>query len=79
MHSGAPSLSVRQRCPDGLLWPQGQVLGALQLELGDFVTAARSGIPSATASLNQAIDGLRIAEAIVESSRSGQTVTLLPR
>jgi predicted dehydrogenase len=55
------------------------VLGALQVELGDFVTAARSGIPSATASLNQAIDGLRIAEAIVESSRSGQTVTLLPR
>jgi predicted dehydrogenase len=70
-----------QSCPDGLLWPQrqGQVLGALQVELGDFVTAARSGIPSATASLNQAIDGLRIAEAIVESSRSGQTVTLLPR
>ncbi|WP_322782106.1 hypothetical protein [Synechococcus sp. CBW1107] len=26
-----------------------------------------------------AIEGLRIAEAIVESARSGQTVTLMPR
>ena len=71
----------RQHCPDGLLWPQrqGRVLGALREELRDFVTAARSGIPSATASLNQAIEGLRIAEAIVESARSGQTVTLMPR
>jgi predicted dehydrogenase len=51
----------------------------LREELHDFVTAARSGLPSATASLNPAIEGLRIAEAIVESARSGQTVTLMPR
>lgn len=71
----------RQHCPDGLLWPQrqGRVLGALQAELGDFVTAARSGIPSATVSLSEAIEGLRIAEAIVESARSGQAVTLMAR
>lgn len=70
----------RQHCPDGLLWPQrqGRVLGALQEELRDFVTAARSGIPSATASLRDAIEGLRIAEAIVESARSGQAVALMP-
>ena len=71
----------RQWCPDGLLWPQrqGRVLGALQEELRDFVTAARSGLPSATASLDQAVDGLRIAEAIVESARSGQSIALMPR
>ena len=71
----------RQHCPDGLLWPQrqGRVLGALQEELRDFISAARSGLPSATASLSQAVEGLRIAEAIVESARSGQAVTLLPR
>jgi predicted dehydrogenase len=70
----------RQRCPDVLLWPerQGRVLGALQAELADFVATARSGVPSATASLGQAIEGLRIAEAIVESSRTGQAVTLEP-
>jgi predicted dehydrogenase len=70
----------RQHCPDGLLWPQrrGRVLGALQDELRDFVTTARSGIPSATASLRDAIEGLRIAEAIVESARSGQAVALMP-
>ena len=64
-----------------LLWPerQGRVLGALQAELADFVATARSGVPSATASLAQAIDGLRIAEAMVESSRTGQAVTLEPR
>jgi hypothetical protein len=61
-----------QHCPDGLLWRQrqGLVLGALREELRDFVTAARSGIPSATLSLSQAI---------VESARSGQTVTLMQR
>jgi predicted dehydrogenase len=46
--------------------------------LRDFVTAARSGIPSATTSLSQAIEGLRIAEAIVESARTGEAVTLRP-
>jgi predicted dehydrogenase len=54
-------------------------LGALQAELADFVATARSGVPSATASLGQAIEGLRIAEAIVESSRTGQAVSLGPR
>jgi predicted dehydrogenase len=66
------------RNPDGLLWPerQGQVLGALQAELADFVASARSGLPSATASLEHAVEGLRIAEAIVESARTGQAVML---
>jgi predicted dehydrogenase len=66
------------RNPDGLLWPerQGRVLGALQAELADFVASARSGLPSATASLEHAVEGLRIAEAIVESAHTGQAVML---
>jgi len=69
---------MRQRCPDAQLWPmrQGRVLGALQAELSDFVAAARTGIPSTTACLDQAIEGLRIAESIVESARTGQAVEL---
>lgn len=68
----------RQRCPDAALWPlhQGQVRGALQAELADFVASARSGRPSSTASLEQAIEGLRIAEAIVQSAASGEAVVL---
>lgn len=54
------------------------MLGVLHEELRDFVTAARSGLPSATDSLDQAVGGLRIAEAIVESARSGEAVTLRP-
>ena len=68
----------RQLCPDAQLWPlhQGQVRGALERELSDFVAAARSGIPSSTACLRQAIEGLQLAEAIVEASRTGQAVSL---
>ena len=68
-----------QRSPDAQLWPmrRGKVLGALQAELSDFVAAARSGLASTTASLDQAIAGLRIAEAIVESARSGKAVELV--
>ena len=68
----------RQLCPDAQLWPlhQGQIRGALERELSDFVAAARSGIPSSTACLRQAIEGLQLGEAIVESSRTGRTVHL---
>jgi predicted dehydrogenase len=55
---------------------QGQIRGALERELGDFVAAARSGIASSTACLRQAIEGLQLGEAIVEASRTRRTVHL---
>jgi len=68
----------RQLSPDTSLWPQldGRVHGALREELRDFVASARSGKASTIASLPQAVEGLRIAEAIIEASRSGNVVHL---
>jgi len=70
----------RQLCPDAQLWPlhQGQIRGALERELSDFVAAARSGIHSSTACLSQAIEGLQLGEAIVEASRTGRAVHIVP-
>jgi predicted dehydrogenase len=67
-----------QRHPDAQLWPlhQGHIHGALERELADFTNAARTGIPSRTASLDQAIEGLQLAEAIVEATRTGQAVAM---
>ena len=66
----------RIEIPDAQLWPQlgDQVGGALQRELHDFVAAARSGIPSRTANLDQAVTGLKLPEAIVPAANSGQPV-----
>jgi predicted dehydrogenase len=68
----------RQRHPDAQLWPlhQGHIHGALERELADFANAARTGVPSRTASLDQAIEGLQLAEAIVEATRTGQAVAM---
>jgi predicted dehydrogenase len=68
----------RQLSPDTSLWPQldGRVHGALREELRDFVASVRSGKASTVASLPQAVEGLRIAEAIIEASRSGNVVHL---
>lgn len=68
----------QQRHPDTQLWPlhQGHIHGALERELADFTNSARTGIPSRTASLDQAIEGLRLAEAIVEATRTGQVVAM---
>ena len=70
----------RQLSPDTSLWPQldGRVLGALKEELADFVASARLGHPSRIASLPQAVEGLRIAEAILHSCQHGVVVTLEP-
>lgn len=64
--------------PDLTLWPQlnGSVCGALQEELQDFVTAVRIKKPSPIASLADAVEGLRIAEAMIESARCGTTLQL---
>ena len=68
----------QQRHPDAQLWPlhQGHIRGALERELTDFTNAARTGIPSRVASLEQALEGLRLAEAIIEATRTGQAVAI---
>lgn len=68
----------RQLSPDTSLWPQldGRVHGALTEQMKDFATAARTGQASAIASLAQAIEGLRVAEAIIEASCRGSVVRL---
>ncbi len=70
----------RQLCPDAQLWPvhQGQIRGALEHELSDFVAAACSGIPSSKACLRQAIGRLQLGEAIVEASRTSRAVHIMP-
>jgi predicted dehydrogenase len=64
--------------PDTTLWPElgGQVSGALREELIDFCRCARTGRPSAIADLDQAVQSMRIAEALIESGRQGRTVDL---
>lgn len=68
----------RIRVPDSQLWPSthGLIGGALQRQLHDFIQAARGGTPAATACLDQAVAGLRLAEAIVEAAQTGQAVEL---
>lgn len=79
MHGGLQLWNDRQAaCPDLSLWPQldGRVHGALQEQLLDFLAAVRLGRPSPIASLADAVQGLRVAEAIIESARLGTTITL---
>ncbi|HEU5433554.1 MAG TPA: Gfo/Idh/MocA family oxidoreductase [Thermomicrobiales bacterium] len=64
--------------PEVGLWPEahGQIGGALRAEDAHFLASVRSGQPSTIASAADALNGLRIAEAIVESARLGQPVDL---
>jgi len=64
--------------PDTCLWPvlDGQVAGALREQLADFSRSLRGGGPSAVADLDAAVEGLRIAEAIITSAASRQPVDL---
>jgi predicted dehydrogenase len=66
------------QCPDRSLWPQldGRVHGALQAQLQDFLACVRQGSPSAIASLADAVEGLRVAEALIESARLETTLQL---
>jgi len=66
--------------PDTDLWPEvdGRVVGALREQMADFTRAVRSGEPSAIADPDAAVEGLRIAEAIIESAATGQPVCLDP-
>ena len=61
------------------LWPllHGQIRGALQAELQDFICCVRNGQISRVASLDDAVEGLRIAEAIVTAADTGKSVQLI--
>ena len=64
--------------PETGLWPQigGRVGGALREEDAHFVETVRSGRPSTVASADDAVSGLRIAEAIIASAAAGVPVAL---
>jgi predicted dehydrogenase len=64
--------------PDAALWPElhGQIAGALREELAHFLARVRTGAPSPVVSLPDALEGLRVAEAIVESTETGREVVI---
>lgn len=64
--------------PEGSYWPElhGRITGALREELTDFVECVRAGRPSDVASLDDAVEGLRIADAVVASAEAGAEVAL---
>ena len=69
-----------QQRPDLALWPQcdGRVFGALRDQLADFCASVRQRQHSEVADLAAAVEGLRIAESIIEASHLGSVVRLDP-
>jgi len=65
--------------PDMTLWPEtnGRVFGALRDQLADFTSCVRRGELSTVANLNDAVEALRIAEAIITAGRLGEVVRLI--
>lgn len=66
------------RYPELTAWPplHGETAGALRAEVAHFVDCVVQGRPSAIASAQDAVAGLRIAEAIVASANAKQEVRL---
>jgi predicted dehydrogenase len=64
--------------PDTGWWPElhGTIGGALRAEDEHFLDVVATGNPSTIASVAEAVEGLRIAEAIEESARSGREIVL---
>jgi predicted dehydrogenase len=64
--------------PEPGLWPavHGAIAGALREEDAHFVDSVRTGTPSTVASVADAVDGLRIVEAIIASAAQGCEVVL---
>jgi len=64
--------------PEAGLWPElhGQIAGALREEDAHFVECVRKGTGSAVTSVADAVEGLRIAEAIIASAASGKEVRI---
>ena len=66
------------RVPDLSLWPEvyGRVMGALQAEVAHFVQCVRDGTQSRVQSADQAVEVMRIADAVAQSMREGREVRL---
>ncbi|MEA2526412.1 MAG: hypothetical protein QOF73_3639 [Thermomicrobiales bacterium] len=64
--------------PDPGLWPEvhGNIAGALREEDAHFIENVRAGRPSPVASVADAVEGLRIAEAIIASAELGREIDL---
>ncbi len=71
----SPELTAQ---PEAGLWPElhGQIAGALREEVSHFLARVRDRAPSPVASVADAVVGLRVAEAIVESARTGREVVV---
>lgn len=66
------------RVPDLSLWPEvhGRVVGALQAEIAHFVDCVRTDRESAVQSADQAVEVMRIADAIAQSMQENREVIL---
>jgi predicted dehydrogenase len=64
--------------PESGLWPElnGSIAGALREQDGHFIARVRHGLPESTASVTDAVAGLRTAEAIIDSAVSGLAVEM---
>lgn len=64
--------------PETGLWPEiaGAVAGALREEDAHFIARVRGRLPESTASVADAVAGLRIAEAVIASAQSGESVEI---
>jgi predicted dehydrogenase len=64
--------------PEAAYWPDlhGRVTGALREEVNHFVECLRTGRTSSVTSIADAVEGLRIADAIIASAESGREVQL---
>jgi predicted dehydrogenase len=64
--------------PESGLWPElgGSIGGALREELSHFVDRVRAGAPETTASVTDAVTGLRVAEAIMTSAETESVVRM---
>ena len=76
--SGGPILwnDSAARLPDSGLWPEvhGRVIGALREELAHFLECVRTRRQSSLISAETGALAVRLAEAIVRSSREGEVV-----
>jgi predicted dehydrogenase len=66
--------------PETGLWPEvgGAIGGALREEDAHFLDRVRRGAAESTASVADAVAGLRVAEAIMAAAASGEAVMLVP-
>jgi predicted dehydrogenase len=66
------------RVPDLSLWPEihGRIMGALQSEIAHFIDCVSNNKESTVQSADQAVEVMRIADAIVLSMKEGKEIVL---